>query len=361
MSPALPTLVATATMALACAGCSQNQVAAIYPTADLRPPSLLEAGPADPRRVVLRFDEAVKPVEGSFASEPQAELSCLAGDRDLVVAFASDQSPGADYALVGEVDDRCGNRTRFLLEFVGWNDRAPPLRLSEAQCGKNASKTRPHRDFVELEALADGNIGGEELSWASSAKSASYRFPAVELRKGDFVVVHLAPEGLPEEVDELGADLSASGGADSSPTGRDLWCSALPLPDESGAIALSLRPGAAPIDGLFYAADGKSGALSAGGLASLVSALASAGAWPLAGAMPAWEDAFRWKSSTAKSICRSGPASGPEAWYVAAAGGQSPGLPNVSAGAGKTPTAKTSKTAHREAQAKKARRLTRQP
>lgn len=355
MSPALPTLVAAATMALACAGCSQNQVAAIYPTADLRPPFLLEAGPEDPRRVVLRFDEAVKPVEGSFASEPQAELSCLAQDRDLVVAFASDQSPGADYALVGEVDDRCGNRTRFLLEFAGWNDRAPPLRISEAQCGKNASKTRPHRDFIELVALADGNIGGEELSWASSVKSASYRLPAVELRKGDYVVVHLAPEGIPEEVDELGADLSASGGADSSPTGRDLWCSALPLPDESGAIALSLRPGTAPIDGLFYAADDKSGALSAGRLATLVSALASAGSWPLAGATPAWEDAFRWKSSPAKSICRSGTASGPEAWYATEAGGQSPGLPNLPAGTAKTQVTKTSKPAQREAQAKKPR------
>jgi hypothetical protein len=285
----------------------------------------------DARRVLLRFDEEISPVPDSCVAEPQAELSCFAQDKDLTVTFALNQSPGADYALAGEVDDKDGNRTRFFLKFTGWNDRAPHLLISEVQTGKNGSKTKPHRDFIEFVVVEDGNVGGEELSWASSIKSATYRFPGIEVRKGDFLVLHLAPEGLPEEIDELGEDISASGGVDATSTGRDLWCSTMPLPDESGAISLSLRSGEAPIDGLFYVSEDKSGTLSSDKLQTILSGLAAAGVWQLSSStLPAWEDGFKWKSSSARSICRSGAGKGPGYWYVTAASGQTPGAVNSS-------------------------------
>jgi hypothetical protein len=177
--------------------------------------------------------------------------------------------------------------------------------------------------------LADGNVGGEELSWTSSVKTSSYRFPGIELKKGDLIVLHLAPEGVDEERDELGADLASSGGVDSSASGRDLWCGLAPLPDESGALSLALRPGGPPIDGFFYADVGKTGALAEDRLAAMAAALCTAGAWPQAGSKPAWEDAFRWKSSPARSICRRGEGQGPAAWYATAAGAQSPGSANA--------------------------------
>ena len=132
------------------------------------------------------------------------------------------------------------------------------------------------------------------------------------------------------ERDELGGDLSASGGVDASATGRDLWCATAPLPDESGAVSLSLRPGSPPIEGFFYSDDAKSGALSDDRLAAMLSTLSTAGVWPVAGAKVAWEDGFRWNSSPAKSLCRSGAQTGPASWYVTASGGQSPGAPNLS-------------------------------
>jgi hypothetical protein len=325
------------------AGCAPGSAAGEYPAADLRPPDLLAAGPTSSREVLLRFDEAVTSVIGSFSVQPGSSLSPRVEGNTLVVGFDSAQSPGADYSLVGEVEDLHGNRTRFLVRFTGWNDRAPPLRLSELSPCKNSSKTKPHRDYVELEVLADGNLGGEELSWASSVKTASYRFPGVEVKKGDFVVLHLAPEGLPEERDELGADTTASGGIDATATGRDFWCGSMALPDSSGAVALALRPGSPPMDGLFYADDSKTGALGEGKLADLVSSLARSGAWALAGASPAWEDGVPWSGSSSRSICRSlsgsGSGSGRAAWYVSASGGQSPGAGNGAAAGKVAPAA----------------------
>jgi hypothetical protein len=328
---------------LAAAGCSQDSAIAVYPTADLRPPCLVEAGPTGARSVLLRFDEAVTPVNDSFASEPQALLSGRAESESLVIDFDSDQSPGADYALAGEVDDLCGNRTRFLVRFVGWNGRASPLLLSEVLPCKNVSLSKPHRDFIELEVQADGNIGGEELSWTSSVKTANYRFPCIEVKKGDLIVLHLAPEGIPAECDELGSDLSASGGVDATATGRDLWCTAMALPDACGVVSLAVRPGSPPVDGLFYADDSKSGALGEGKLADMLSSLAKAGAWPASGSSPVWGDGVPWSGSTAKSLCRSGPGKGPAAWYISASGAQSPGSPNAAvsapSSAGKTASA----------------------
>ena len=324
------------------AACSPDLSSFEYPAADLRPPDLLAAGPTGSRNVLLRFDETVTPVAGSFSVDPGASLSFRSEGESLAIDFGSAQSAGADYSLVGEVDDLRGNRTRFLVRFTGWNDRAPPLLLSEVLPCKNSSKTKPHRDFVELLVLEDGNLGGEELSWASSVKAESYRFPSVEVRKGDFVVLHLAPEGLPEERDELGADLSASGGVDATATGRDFWCGSMALPDSSGCIAVALRPGSPPMDGLFYADDGKTGGLGEGKLADLLSALALSGAWSLAGSKAAWEDGIPWSGSTSKSICRSGRGKGRAAWQISASGGQSPGAGNgvsaVAASAGAAPT-----------------------
>ncbi len=331
--PAALIFLALSSSLVAClaVGCSQEASVAALPVADLRPAELLEAGPTGPRGFLLRFDEAVAPVAGSLACEPVAELAGRAEGTSLILSFAQDQAPGADYSLAGEVEDLHGNRTRFLVRFAGWNDRAPPLLISEVQTGKNGSKTKPHRDFVELEALADGNIGGEELSWASSVKAATYRFPSIEVKKGDYIVLHLAPEGIAEEVDELGSELAASGGVDSSATGRDLWCAAMGLPDASGAIALSIRPGSPSVDGLFYADDSKTGAVGEGEAAKLVSALSAAGAWKLAGAAALWSDGVQWGGSTARSMCRSGPGVGPAGWYICASGAQSPGAANAPA------------------------------
>lgn len=310
--------------------CDPGPSSPVYPSADFRPPALVEAGPSNSTRLVLSFDEAVSAVEGSLAVSPSADIAAKAEGEKLLVDFSPSQSPGTDYSLAGEVEDGRGNRTRFLIRFVGWNDRAPRLRISELQTGKNGSVLRPHRDFVELEALSDGNLGGEELRWASSVKAASYRFPGAEVKKGDLIVLHLAPEGLATEVDELGSDLSASGGVDSSAGGRDLWCSAMALPDESGSLALALRPGEAPFEGFFYADEGKAGPLPEGKLSALLQVLASSGAWPAAAGGAAWEDAFAWKASSSRPICRSGPVIGPEAWFVGASSSQSPGAPNPS-------------------------------
>jgi hypothetical protein len=55
-------------------GCSQDPSIAVYPTADLRPPGLLAAGPSAPGKSAVRFDEAVTPVAGQHRRRAAGSL-----------------------------------------------------------------------------------------------------------------------------------------------------------------------------------------------------------------------------------------------------------------------------------------------
>ena len=321
------------------ASCGSEPDPGILPVGDLSPPVLVSAEPEGSRGFDLRFDEAIAPIAGSFTLEaPSGESSACepkVRDRELRLGFPADTEPGAAYALCGEVEDGGGNSTRFALRFYGWNPHPASLRLSEIQTAKNGSATKPHRDFVEFEALSAGNLGGLELSWASAAKAYSYRFPGAEVARGDLVVLHLAPEGLPAEKDECAGDLALSGGTDAAPCARDFWSAAGGLPDASGVLVLRPRSGERPVDGLFYVEYGRSGVLSDEKLAGLVAELVAGGLWPAGGDKPSWDDGFRWKPSASRSLCRvpSGASSSAGAttcggWYLSGSGSQSPGARN---------------------------------
>jgi hypothetical protein len=190
------------------------------------------------------------------------------------------------------------------------------------------ARTAPRRSRTgtssSCEALADGNVGGEEVVLDELGQVRDLSLPRHRVKKGDFIVLHLAPEGIPAERDELGSDLSVSGGVDAIRDGRDLWCASMGCPTRAGPCRPALRPGSPPMDGLFYADDSKSGALSDDKLADMLSTLSSGGAWPLSGSfarLGGWRSAGTARPN--RSAARA--AQGPSAWYVTASGGQSPG------------------------------------
>lgn len=315
-----------------CFACSPVPLAEVLPESDLRPPSLVAAGPESEKLFLLSFDEEVSPVAASFGLEPSGgPPEPGAPGKEIRLSFPEDLVPGRDYDLAGEVEDGHGNRTRFVLSFVGYNARLPELRLSELQTGKNSSSSNPHRDFIEVEALSAGNLGGIEVSWASSVKVASMRLPSAEVKAGDFFLIHLAPEGLPEEKDEGGADLAFSGGVDSSAQARDFWSGEGGLPDSTGFVCLKSRPGGDFLDACFYVEEGKTGAIPEGKLLSFASEAMKSGAWPQKGGQASYEDGFPWKPSSSRSLCRYAGAglAGEKAWYVSGTGCQSPGSMNL--------------------------------
>lgn len=318
-------LVFVLTILVALGACSPLPKESIPLTGDFSPPALLSMKVQDGSCLALSFDEDIKALAGSYALEPaRGETEARAEGKELTLHFGTGTELGQAYRLAGEVEDLRGNTSRFVLEFTGYNARPPALRLNEVRTQKNSSTKTPHRDYVEIEVLEGGNLGGVELSWISSTKLLSWRFPAAEVEKGGIVLLHLAPEAKASEVDETGSDLGLSGGMDALPAARDFWIGLGPLPDASGAIVLRERPAGRALDGLFYSDEAKEGPLPEGRLRDLVSILGTEGILKLGGEQAGWEDGFRWKPSASRSMVRKAEGS----WELCASGAESPGLPN---------------------------------
>lgn len=311
---------------LSLCGCSPSPSDILLPAGDIKPPSIVDAGQSGPDAFDILFDENVRPVEKSFAFEPAPSTATPRSEGALLtVSLQPAVGAGIPCSLSGEARDDSGNTTRFLFEFVGFNDHPAQLRINEIQTGKNSSTSNPHRDYIEFMVEKGGNIGGIQARWASSVKSMAYTFPPCEVAANSLIVLHCSPEGIPGEVNEVGQNLAASSGVDASDTGRDFWTAEGGIPDETGIILLSLREGEAPFDGVFFASSAKEGEIDSARISAALNELDSQGIWPCSS--PArWEDAFLWKSSSARPLHRRLDADpGPERWYLGEAGSQSPG------------------------------------
>jgi len=307
--------------------CSPDTSEIFLPVGDIKPPSLIRAGQRGPDAFEILFDEDIEPVAGSYAFLP-ALVAATPGAAGSLLTLSLEPAarPGEPCSLSGEVRDASGNTTRFLFAFIGYNGKPASLRLNEIQPGKNSSASNFHRDYIEFFVAEGGNLGGIQVQWASSVKVMSWVFPPCDVARGDVIVLHCAPEGIPGELDETDSDLALSEGIDSSEAGRDFWTDSGGIPDEAGLILMRPREGDPPAECLFFAAPSKEGAVDALKLRGLLEEAARESLWP-SSSPPLWEEGFVWKSSTSKPLLRrlEGDA-GPDQWYVGDSGTQSPGI-----------------------------------
>ena len=321
--------------------CSPDPSDILLPAGDIKPPSIIDAGQNSPEAFKILFDEKIQPVEKSFVFEPATAAATPHSEGSiLTILFQPAVEAGVECSLSGEARDESGNTTRFLFSFVGYNDHPAVLSINEVQTGKNSSASNPHRDYIEFLACKGGNIGGIHVTWVSSQKAMFFTFPPCEVAANSLIVLHAAPESIPEELNETGQDLSVSGGVDSSAAGRDFWTAAGGIPDETGAIMVRTREGDPPVDGLFFASLSKTGEVDSTKLSAILDELGGQGLWPCS-SPPRWEDGLLWKSSTARPLHRKSEAEvGPDQWFVGEAGSQSPGSaePGVNPSRAKKPS-----------------------
>jgi hypothetical protein len=76
--------------------------------------------------------------------------------------------------------------------------------------------------------------------------------PAVEVEEGDFILIHVKSEGIPEEIDETGL-IDQSGGLLASADARDFWMPGSPgLPGNNGAVTVFSRRGGPVLDAVLW-------------------------------------------------------------------------------------------------------------
>lgn len=319
--------------------CLPQVVSEAFSPRDLRPPSVRDWDSTGPGEFVVIFDEDVEASPSDFASDPDLGALVVQGEGDRIrVAAPSPLAPGAALSLEGTVRDASGNSTSFVLPFWGCNPDLPRVLLNEVLT--QGSTTHP--DLVELAVLEPGNLAGLTFRVGCAAEPVqAYVFPPCEVAAGDFVVLHLKPQDLPEEMDETG-DAAASGGLDAYPYARDFWYPGGDgaLPGENGCLTLYGSPTGRILDALLYSArtsasDTKYGGFGSQALLDQARALVAEGAWRISGSEVRPEDAARSEGSTStRTICRSSDSADTDSgldWHVVPTKGSTVGRTNSDA------------------------------
>lgn len=217
---------------------------------DLRPPVLENVELTDSSTISVTFDEAVNFSPETFGSEPELGLGeWTAEENRLTVRFSENQVPGKMYRFRSDVTDKSGNRLSFLIRFYGWNPDLPGVLINEF----NPEGSGNNPDTIELFATSGGNMAGIGLFLGTSRfYSDSFVFPDLQVETGDYIIVHMRPEGTVDEITETD-DKAVSGGKLSFDSAWDIWVDGdKPLSGSNGLITLYSNPFGKIMDAVPY-------------------------------------------------------------------------------------------------------------
>jgi hypothetical protein len=180
-------------------------------------PVFLSCQAVSETEINFRFSQPVKVMSLHFS--PALMLDEVENGSTIRVTFNEGPGPGQRLTADLLAEDNNGNTINVLVPLLTRNSRIPPLLINEMR----TEYSKPKCEFIEFKTLQAGNLGALRLFIAGNYKAPMvYEFPPVEVAAGEYITLHLRTT---EETncDELGKNLAESGGADSSPTARDLW------------------------------------------------------------------------------------------------------------------------------------------
>jgi len=332
--------LAVAALAFALAACVPRAVPSIFTAGDMRPPAVTTWGPTGSRSLVINFDEELAEVMPGITSSPGAPVAeCHLGDdgRSLVIDLGTDQEPGASYAVSGIVADASGNQSSFVLPYWGHNPDPPRMLCNELL----TEGTSAHPDAVEFFVAKGGQCAGLAFFvGAPDSFDIRYIFPRLVVDTGDFIVLHLKPQGLETEVDES-LDKAAAVGIDATAGAWDLWYRGGngALSGKNSALSLCVSPNGGFMDTVLYSertveSDTSYGGFGTATLRDRVALIVAAGAWQ-ASDPPRPEDCARSTGTTStRTICRSSSSEDTDTgadWHIVPTKGSSLGRPNTDA------------------------------
>jgi len=251
----------------------------------------------------------------SLYFDPPLDAEVVSQGEKVAVRFRSTLPGGSKIAADLLVEDKQKNTLNVLVSFRTRNDRMPDLLINEVR----ASYSKPKAEFVEIVTLKAGNLGGMRLFSAYESEEPIFEFPPVEVKKGEYIVVHTRSieEGL---ADETGTNLAQSRGTDALSTARDFWIPGTQILHSTNAIYLMDQDdkilNGVTLFGSKYKWTEK--------VAAAAELMVEQNAWK--GASP--DDAVKTDGNTAtRTICRATGANTNSAanWYITATSGATPG------------------------------------
>ena len=217
---------------------------------DLKPPILEEVHVNNSRSLSISFDEPIFFDRDDYKSNPALPVeSWEISENTITFQFTDDQQPGKMYKCRSDVSDESGNSLSFILRFYGWNPNLPELLINEF----NPEGSGNNPDTIELYSISAGNTAGVTIFLGTSNNyRETYVLPSLEVNAGDYIIIHMRPEGLSSEITET-TDKSISTGKLASDLAWDLWVDGdKPISGQNGVISLYSNPFGSIIDAVPY-------------------------------------------------------------------------------------------------------------
>ncbi|GHV22731.1 hypothetical protein FACS189494_09960 [Spirochaetia bacterium] len=285
-------------------------------------------------QIDFEFSRPVNVLQASF--KPDAEIEQTINGDVVSVIFTKNHSGGERLTADILVVDDDGNTLNVLLPLRTRNDRVPDFLINELRL--EASK--PKTEFIELAIKSDGNLGALRVFAAStSLTDAIYEFPPVEVKSGDYVILHLRTyPDQPGYIDELGSNIALAttvGTSDTPVYGRDLFVPANVKYLHKNDVVYIVDQDDAICDAVMFS-DSKTSWDKNGNFSKAAELLAKQGAWFNAAGesvkTPAFEDAASSIGETAtRTLCRNEAVADRNIaadWYVTVVSGNTPGKKN---------------------------------
>lgn len=301
---------------------------------DLKPPTLHSVFINDSSCLTIIFDEPVFFDDKNYRSDPQLDLkSWTIEEKSLTYYFSEDQIPGKMYTCRSDVRDSLGNTLSFIIRFYGWNPDIPSMVINEF----NPEGSGNNPDTIELLALNDGNTAGVTIFLGTANYfNESYTLPSLVVEEGDYIIIHMRPEGLTGEVTET-TNKAESTGQLASDKAWDLWVSGdKAISGKNGLISLYTNPFGSIIDAVPYSnrvtADSEDYRGWTSTTINMIEELSFLDVWQNTEGFIRPEDAASSEGTTGtRSICRnsvSEDSNKREDWHIVPTGEKSFGLSN---------------------------------
>ena len=274
------------------------------------PPVATEVSNSSSSLITLKFDKEISADPSDFMIVPEVGISSVECHGQTVEVYpAQPLVAGEEYFIKGTVQDSKRNSTSFGMTFFGFNPDLPVLLINEFTTNGSGK----HPDTVELYVRKGGNAAGITLFGGTKTTfQDKFILPSFHVNTGDYVLIHLKPQGIETEVDETERKDEAKG-YDSCDTAWDFWVQGgSGLSGNNGALTLYTNPYGQLMDAALYTnrtSESDSNYRGFGSAKFMLQAdeIAESGGWNFEADEIAPEDCIWSADSTAtRSICRSG-------------------------------------------------------
>ncbi|THB66751.1 MAG: hypothetical protein D6B26_02345 [Spirochaetaceae bacterium] len=307
LPPNLILLMAILTTIMAC---QATEDVYLFMSEGLHPPLISSIKMTSPQRIEVHSDSPL--LSAGLQLEPHIAITDSGTEGKLAwFELTEPVAIGERYAAMTVLSNDRGHSAQSLNWIYGFNPNPAGLFLNEiivAGSGNNP-------DCLEILVTESGNAGGAAWFLGTAAvHEAAYFFPAIEVNAGDYILLHVQAEGLPEEVDELDGDLAASGGKLSHTAARDLWLSEpVGLPGTNAVLSLYEQADGPISDCIIYSnrtndSDTTYRGFGTSRMLAWIEAVESENVWETAGSLLRPEDCVNPDGSTGtRSINRAWP------------------------------------------------------